>query len=81
MTALEALKTKYEGTSEKGELLLCFTVEQLNVVKTALTHYETLKQRDTAMKVNNYDCLNCKGFVPLHAKFCPHCGQRLDWGK
>lgn len=42
MTAKEALKTKYTGSDEKGNLLLAYTPEQLDVIKQALTSYEEL---------------------------------------
>jgi hypothetical protein len=64
-------------------------------VEQALTEYEVLKQRDTAMKVLNDDyngfiCPSCKGYAiqvyrqygdRLNLRFCNDCGQRLEWGE
>ena len=44
MTPKEALKTKYVGSDEKGNLLLAYTPEQVDYFKNAITELEELKR-------------------------------------
>lgn len=45
----------------------------------------SLKERDTATKLNDGECRNCGNDLvwmrDSEAEFCPYCGQRLDWSE
>lgn len=30
-------------------------------------------------KVGGYKCPECNAYVEYESRFCPHCGQALDW--
>ena len=44
MTPKEALKTKYVGSGDNGEMLLAYTGEQVEIFKNAFTELEELKR-------------------------------------
>jgi len=65
-----------------------------NAISQSLTELEELQKRDTPLKVEQsweeednqvFDCPHC-GETWFYSndsdewKFCPNCGQRLDWG-
>lgn len=75
MTSKEALK----------ELILKY-----NIPHHILEPLRLLDKRDTPVKpivfnyeehrLNHIECQNgCKPFKDKEYKFCPYCGQRLDW--
>ena len=85
--AVEMLNKCGTNTEQPYEDMILEALEQ------ALTELEELKKRDTAMKVKQsweeednhiFDCPHCGDtwFYTTDSedwKFCPNCGQRLDW--
>ena len=47
MTPKEALKTKYVGSGDNGEMLLAYTGEQVEIFKNAFTELEEMKREHT----------------------------------
>lgn len=93
--ALEIIE-RYSILNEIGqdEMQLDFD-DALCIIKQSLTELEELKKRDTPLKVEQsweeednqvFDCPHC-GETWFYSndsdewKFCPNCGQRLDWSE
>ena len=47
--------------------------------------YEPMKVKDIGRgfigEVQDGICSNCENLVLYEHKFCPHCGQKLDWSE
>jgi predicted RNA-binding Zn-ribbon protein involved in translation (DUF1610 family) len=97
MTAKEALKQIWRDTYPKAceTWSVDILTKHWRVVEQALDELEKLKERDTVMKVTQtweeednrvFDCPHC-GDTWFYSgdsecwKFCPNCGQRLDWSE
>jgi hypothetical protein len=61
----EALKSKYTGYGDNGNMLLCYNDEQRNIVKDILTELERLQKRQEQFKNSKYVVIQdsvAKGF-------------------
>lgn len=65
----------------------CETEEDFNKLKEAFEKHIKAKQPYTIHNARNrWYCESCDSLVyyeeadPFHPMFCPHCGQKLDWG-
>ena len=89
----EALKSRFTGYGD-NEMLLCYTEEQRNMVKQALTELERLQKKEIPMKPiikmggmgNTWKIPYCpicdtnlQSSEKYMFKYCPRCGQKLDW--
>lgn len=83
MTIQEILKN-VNYCLETGFTMYLSTKEDVQTVKNALEK-QILKKPDKIKEYNpnDYYCTVCKyylGYACLQPKFCPNCGQAIDWG-
>lgn len=83
MTMQEILKN-VNYCLETGFTMYLSTKEDVQTVKNALEK-QILKKPDKIKEYNpnDYYCTVCKyylGYACLQPKFCPNCGQAIDWG-
>lgn len=83
MTIQEILKN-VNYCLETGFTMYLSTKEDVQTVKNALEK-QILKKPDKIKEYNpnDYYCTVCKyylGYACLQTKFCPNCGQAIDWG-
>lgn len=84
MTTQEILKN-VNYCLETGFTMYLSTKEDVQTVKNALEK-QILKKPDKIKEYNpnDYYCTVCKyylGYACLQPKFCPNCGQALDWSE
>lgn len=82
MTIQEILKN-VNYCLETGFTMYLSTKEDVQTVKNALEK-QILKKPDKIKEYNpnDYYCTVCKyylGYACLQPKFCPNCGQAIDW--
>lgn len=63
--------------------------KEIKVSVENINYFNDLVKRDKAMPVKVYEfrtfkgsleeCAECGGYIFKGYKFCPHCGQRIDW--
>lgn len=84
MTTQEILKN-VNYCLKTGFTMYLSTKEDVQTVKNALEK-QILKKPDKIKEYNpnDYYCTVCKyylGYACLQPKFCPNCGQALDWSE
>lgn len=89
MTSKQVRDNFVQNLAENAYLNMC-TVEEMEIAISALEKQIPKKPyKRKEHKQNDYYCAVCRyylgdemelKFAGLQPKFCPNCGQRIDWG-